>query len=402
MRVVQINGVSSSGSTGKIVTQLSEVMNKNNIENYIISSGYKERAKADNVYFCSSNLGVKLHQILGILWGNPGFHSPIATSKVISFIEKIKPDVVHLHNIYSYYLNVEHLLIFLKKSDIPVVWTMHDFWAITGHCTHFESVGCDKWKTQCGKCLQKSAFPYSKFFDQSKALHKKKRKIFKDWDRLNIVTVSNWVKSKVEQSYFNDKSITTIYNGIDLNTFRKKQVNRASWMNNKFVILSVSMGWNYKKGFNDFLELSKRLNDDELIVLVGLTDKQIETLPSNIIGIKRTANADELCDYYNMADVYVSASIEETMGMTVIEAMACGTPSVVYDKTALPELICDGCGFVCEYSVDHLYEGITKVRRQRKEDFSDSCISYVSRNFNKHNQYEKYCKLYEEIIGEKV
>lgn len=402
MRVVQINGVSSSGSTGKIVTQLSEVMRENDIENYIISSGYKEKTKAENVYFCSSNIGVKLHQILGILCGNSGFHSPIATRKAIAFIKKTQPDVVHLHNIYSYYLNVEKLLLFLKKSGIPVVWTMHDFWAVTGHCTHFESVGCDKWKTQCGKCPQKSLFPYSKFFDRSRSLHKKKRKIFQGWDDLHIVTVSNWVKSKAEQSYFSDKNITPIYNGIDLNTFRKKSVDRAKWMNGKFVILSVSMGWSRKKGFDDFMELSQKLNDDEIIVLIGLTDKQIEELPDNIIGMKRTANADELCDYYNMADVYVSASVEETMGLTVVEAMACGTPAVVYNKTALPELIRDGCGFVCEYGVDYLYEGIKKIRQQNKTDFSDHCIRFVSENFNKHNQYEKYCELYKRIVGEKL
>ena len=399
MKVVQINGVSSSGSTGKIVTQLSIVMRENNIENYIISSGYKEKTKADNVYFCSSNIGVKLHQTFGVLCGNSGFHSPIATYKTISFIKKTKPDVVHLHNIYSYFLNVEKLLLYLKKSGIPVVWTMHDFWAITGHCTHFESVGCDKWKTQCGKCPQKNLFPYSKFFDRSKSLHKKKRKIFQGWDNLHIVTVSNWVKSRVEQSYLADKSITPIYNGIDLNTFRKKQVNRPTWMKGKFVILGVSMGWNSKKGLDDFVKLSQKLDDDEIIMLIGLTDKQIKVLPDNIIGIKRTASADELCDYYNMADVYVSASVEETMGLTVVEAMACGTPAVVYNKTALPELICDGCGFVCEYGVDCLYEGIQKVRQKMKTDFSDKCVSFVSKNFDKQNQYEKYCDLYKEIVG---
>ena len=178
MRVVQINGVFNSGSTGKIVTQLSEVIRENGMESYIISSGYKEGEKPENVYFCSSNFGVRLHQFLGILFGDSGFHSPIATNKVIRFIKKMKPDIVHLHNIYSYYLNVEKLLKFLKKSGISVVWTMHDFWALTGHCTHFEAAGCDKWKTRCGNCPQRNAFPYSKFFDRSKTLHSKKRKIF--------------------------------------------------------------------------------------------------------------------------------------------------------------------------------------------------------------------------------
>lgn len=402
MRVVQINGVASSGSTGKIVAQLSEVMRNNEIENYIISSGYKEKRKAANVYFCSSNIGVRIHQILGLVFGNSGFHSPIATNKVISYIQRVKPDIVHLHNIYNYYLNVEKLLSYLKKSGIPVVWTMHDFWPITGHCTHFETVGCDKWQKQCEKCPQKSAFPYSLFFDRSKSLYRKKQKIFQSWDNLHIVTVSNWVKSKAEQSYFADKNIVPIYNGIDLDVFYRRPVEKLEGLKDKFIILGVSMGWTHKKGFDDFIELSRMLGDDEIIVLIGLTDTQIEGLPDNIIGIKRTANADELCDYYNMADVYVSASVEETMGLTVVEAMACGTPAIVYNKTALPELICDGCGFVCEHGVDHLYEAIKKVRQQKKTAFSDNCIRIVSENFNKCNQYEKYCELYKEIIGGKT
>ena len=173
-------------------------------------------------------------------------------------------------------------------------------------------------------------------------------------------------------------------------------------MNGKFVILSVSMGWNERKGFDDFMELSKKLKDDEIIVLIGVTEKQMEMLPDNVIGIKRTANADELCDYYNMADVYVSASVEETMGLTVAEAMACGTPVIVYNKTALPELIGEGCGFVCEYGVEHLHEAIKRVRQQNKADFSDNCIRFVSENFNKYDQYQKYCELYKEIVGQKT
>lgn len=398
MRVVQINGVASTGSTGKIATQLSEVMRERGIENYIISSGYKETVQADNVFFCSSFLGVKIHQLLGMLFGDAGFHSWYATHKAIKYIKKISPDVVQLHNIYSYYLNVETLLKFLKKSNIEVVWTMHDFWAITGHCTHFEAAGCDKWKTMCENCPQIHTFPYSRFFDRSKELFLKKKQIFENWNNLQIVTVSSWVKSKAEQSYFKDKKISVISNGIDLNVFYPDNSSKPEEYKNKFVILSVSMGWGEKKGYYDFLELSKLLHEDEIIILIGLTDKQIDELPPNIIGINRTADAAELRAYYNYADVYVSASVEETMGLTVAEAMACGTPAIVYNKTALPELIVDGCGYISEKSVASLREKIDIIRQNGKAVYSDKCITHVLDNYDKSKQYKKYCELYEDAV----
>lgn len=399
MKVVQINGVSSAGSTGKIVTQLSEVMCSEGIENYIISSGYRETAKKDNVYFCASYVGVRTHQILGSVLGNTGFHSWFATRKAIAFLKKTKPDVVHLHNIYSYFLNVEMLLNYLKKQGIATIWTIHDFWAVTGHCTHFEVAGCYRWKEACGNCCQLRKFPYSRFFDRSASLLKKKRAIYEGWKDLHIATVSRWVANYLPESILKGKEIRVIPNGIDTSVFQPLKVEKFPEFRDKFVILSVAMSWGPNKGLDDLIALAGKLDQDACMVIIGLPEDEIAKLPANVKGITRTKNADELCAYYNMADVYVSASTEETMGLTVVEAMACGTPAIVYNKTALPELIVDGCGYICgEKSVDALYEAVQKVRRKGKGYYAENCVKHATENYDKWKQYRKYCDYYRDIL----
>ena len=398
MKVVQINGVSSSGSTGKIVSQLSSVMTAEGIENYVISSGYKEDKKNENVFFVSSYLGVRIHQILGNLLGDNGFHSFFATKKTISIIKKIKPDVVHLHNIYSYFLNVEMLLKFLKKQNIKTVWTLHDFWAVTGHCPHFEAAKCFGFKEACGNCPQLRKFPYSKFFDRTSELLNRKKAIYEGFSSLHLATVSQWVKSYLPYSVLKDKEVRVIPNGIDLSVFKPLDTEKPKELKDKFVILSVAMSWSVNKGLDDLIKLSGLLQKDEVLIIIGLDEDKIKSLPKNIIGITRTKDAAELCKYYNFADLYLSASVEETMGLTVVEAMASGTPAVVYNKTALPELICDGCGFVCrEKSAEALYEEVKKVRALGKAHFSKSCINHAKENYDKEKQFKKYCDYYKDI-----
>lgn len=401
MKVVQINGASQNGSTGRIVSQLSDVMTHRGIENYIIASGYKECNSKDNVYIVSSNFKVKMHQMEAYILGDAGFHSNGTTKHIIQILESIKPDVVHLHHIYGFWLNVEVLLKYLKKLGIPVVWTLHDFWAITGHCTHFESIGCEKWKNECGLCEQKGCYPYSLIFDRSKDLFNRKKRIFQGWNHLHIVTVSEWVAHFVKMSYLRDKMVTVIPNGIDLKMFYSDEENvRSAELKNKFLILGVAMSWSSKKGLDDFIMMSKILKDDERILLIGLTEDQKTNLPKNIIGLSKTNSVEDLRKYYCAADVFVSPSLEETMGMTVAESLACGTPAVVYENTALTELITPATGIVVQQNYKALYEGISRVRAVGKEQYTDTCRSYIIENYDKTKQYEKYCELYRNILGE--
>lgn len=400
MKIVQINGASQNGSTGRIVSQLSDVMTCQGIENYIIASGYKECNSKENVYVVSSNLKVKIHQMEAYIFGDAGFHSNSTTRHIIQILDSIKPDVVHLHHIYGFWLNVEVLLNYLKKLGIPAVWTLHDFWAITGHCTHFEAIGCEKWKNECGLCEQKRCYPYSLIFDRSKELFNRKKEIFQEWNHLHIVTVSEWVAHFVKMSYLRDKMITVIPNGIDLNVFYSDEENmRSAELKNKFLILGVAMSWSSKKGLDDFIMMSKILKEDERILLIGLTEDQKKNLPKNIIGLSKTNSVEDLRKYYCAADVFASPSLEETMGMTVAEALACGTPAVVYENTALTELITPTTGIVVEQNYKALYEGISRVRATGKEHYADACRDYIMENYEKTKQYEKYCELYRSILG---
>jgi glycosyltransferase involved in cell wall biosynthesis len=403
MKVVQINGAAQNGSTGRIVSQLSDVMTFQGIENYIITSGYKERNTKDNVYVVSNDIKVKIHQIEAYILGDAGFHSNITTRHIIQILDSIKPDVVHLHHIYGFWLNVEVLLNYLKKNEIHVVWTIHDFWPITGHCTHFEAIGCEKWKSECGLCEQKRSYPYSLIFDRSKELYVRKKKIFQDWDNLHIITVSEWVAHFVKLSYLREKVISVIPNGVDLEVFHFDGENiRPAELQNKFIILGVAMSWSLNKGLNDFIQMSKKLEKDERIILIGLSDNQKKNLPENVIGLSRTNSVEELRKYYCAADVYVSPSIEETMGMTVAEALACGTPAVVYKNTALTELITPATGVAVEQGYNELYEGIRHVKAAGKEKYVKACRNYIIENYEKTKQYEKYCEYYRSILRGKL
>lgn len=403
MKVVQINGAAQNGSTGRIVSQLSDVMTHRGIENYIIASGYKEHITKDNVFVVSNDMKVKIHQMEAYILGDAGFHSNNTTWRIIRLLDRLKPDVVHLHHVYGFWLNVEVLLNYLKKMGIPVVWTLHDFWAITGHCTHFEAIGCEKWKSECGLCKQRRCYPYSLILDRSKELYNRKKNIFQKWNQLHIVTVSEWVEHFVKMSYLRDKMITVIPNGIDLSVFYYDGDNtRPAELKNRFLILGVAMSWSSKKGLNDFIMMSEILKEDEVILLIGLSDDQKKNLPSNIIGLSKTNSVEELRKYYCEADVFVSPSLEETMGMTVAEALACGTPAVVYENTALTELITPETGIVVEQNYKSLYEGISKVRTMGKKKYADACRDYIIENYDATKQYEKYCEYYKSILGDSL
>lgn len=402
MKVLQINGVCKSGSTGKIVSGIDEQLLKSGYESIIAYSGNHEDIKnEERFYKIGSRLSTKIHQVKAMIFGDAGFHSTCNTKKLLHYIDKQKPDIVHLHNIYSYYLNVGVLLDYLAKKKIKTVLTVHDCWVFTGHCTHFFSINCEKWQSKCFDCPLKKTYPHSLFFDRSKQLFERKAKLFKNFDSFNVVCVSNWIKGMVDCSILKDFPNHVIYNGVDLQRFSKHTANDIKGTHNiedKFVILGVSNGWGENKGLDKFLELAKILPQDMQIVLVGLSADQISNLPKNIIGIKKTKNFEELVDYYSSADAFVSFSKQETMGMVVVEAMSCGLPAIVMPTTASPELVTNQTGFVnVSASPEECLEHIKTIQLKGKSTYSDSCKQRVAELFSAEKNYKKYVELYEEI-----
>lgn len=403
MKVVQINGNATRGSTGKIVNALSSVMTDNCIDNKIICSGYRENTNNPDIICLSNNKEKRIHQSLSYLLGDAGFHSNRITRKVIEILEYEKPDIVHLHHLEGYFLNVEILLNYLKKKHIKVLWTLHDCWPFTGHCTHFLSANCNKWKTMCEKCPQKSKYPYSLLFDKSKKLYFVKRRMLEDWEELHIVNVSKWMDSIVKESFLSNHPSTVIYNGIDTNVFMPSDIDykKKLGFEGKRVLLGVASSWGASKGLDYFINLSESLDDKSLIVLVGVSEELKKKLPERVIGVMRTTSQDKLREYYCAADVLLNLSLEETMGLVTVEALACGTPVVVCNSSASPELVGEGCGIILqERTIPAILSALEELGRYSKDFYKEVTRNYVLNNFTEKAMKERYIKLYREIGNE--
>ena len=317
---------------------------------------------------------------------------------LLHFIDRFKPDLIHLHNLHGYYINIRLLFNYIKRHNIPVVWTLHDCWAFTGHCTHFDYIGCYRWKTNCFSCPQRIEYPQSLVLDRSSRNFVQKKKLLTSLDKMSIVTPSVWLANCVKQSFLSKYDVTSIPNGIDVTIFHpvKSDIRqRLSIPNNKKIILTVANVWNEKKGFSDVIRLSRILPVNEYqVVMVGVTKPQLSLLPHSIIGIERTENINELVELYSAADIFFNPSREETMGMVTIEALACGTPAIVYDRTAVPEAVDMNTGIII--NGDDLFE-IQRIIERSKFD-AKACQQRVEESFSEDNMSARYIATYQRMI----
>ena len=391
MKVLQINSVCGFGSTGRIATDIADILITGGDDCKILfGRGEAPDKYKDIAVNFSSSLDVKIHGVLTRLFDKHGFYSKAATKRLIKEIEKYSPDVIHLHNIHGYYLNVELLFDYLKKADIRVVWTLHDCWTMTGHCAHFSAVCCDKYLSGCYDCPQLKEYPATIYGGNVKSNYKRKKAAFTGVRDLIIITPSKWLAEVTKASFLGEYPVIPIYNGLDLDVFKPtaSDFKARHGIEGKKMVLGAANVWDKYKGLNDFIELAGKLDDSCKLVLVGLTEEQIAALPKNIIGLPRTKNIDELVQIYSAADVFVNPSVQETMGLSTAEALACGTPVITYNKTAVPEVPDDTCGIVIEPGVDNIISALEKA------DFSaDACIKRASQ-FEKHQQYLKYIDVY--------
>lgn len=404
-KLVQINVVASFGSTGKIVSNIGQKAISNDWKS-IIGYGQKQNNSTSDAILVGSKIDFYNHIIQTRLFDRHGLASKKATRNFVNSLKKINPDIIHLHNIHGYFLNYPTLFNYLSEFNKPIVWTLHDCWAFTGHCTHYENIGCYKWKTQCKKCPQLETYPASSWLDNSKNNFQLKKKYFTMPKNMHIITVSNWLKKEVKQSFLSNYEIGTIYNGLDTQLFKPTKNNelRVKFnLSNSKIILGVASVWSKNKGLLDFINLSHELNEDEKIVLIGLNKTQIQNLPSNIIGLERTQNVEELINWYSTADVYVNTSVEESFGLTTVEALACNTPVIVYNSTANPEIINDDVGLcIDKNNILQLRESISKILNTPKESYKRVCRSHVLRNFDNKDKIQEYMNLYESLIKSQI
>ena len=289
-------------------------------------------------------------------------------------------------------------------TQIPVVWTLHDCWPFTGHCSYFSLCGCNKWKTECFNCPQKSTYPKSLFFDRSKKNYEEKKTCFNSVSNLNIISVSHWLDTLISQSFLKNHNHFVIHNGIDTNIFAPCLNTRDIRLKHRIqddemMLLGVASTWEPRKGLYDYINLSKMLSQKEKIVLIGLSKKQIATLPSNIIGLERTESTKQLAEYYSAADIVLNLSQEETFGLTTVEGFSCGTPGIGYNCTATPELFTPDTGYIVSpKNLSLLLECIRTIKKNGKPFYSNACRKHALDYFQAVDRFQDYINLYNTII----
>lgn len=400
--LLQINTVINSGSTGRIAEEIGQTALAAGWRS-VIAYGRNPRPSHSEAIRIGSDWGVRLHGLRSRIFDDAGFGSRRATETFIREAEKLSPDVIHLHNVHGYYLNIELLFRWLAQANVPVVWTLHDCWPFTGHCAYFDIVCCDKWKTGCFACPQKREYPASLLCDRSRKNWEQKRALFSSVKNLTLVPVSDWLAGVTRESFLGDKKICRIYNGTDTSVFSPRgdggSVREKYGVENRFVALGCASVWTERKGLSDFIKLRERVPEKDLaIVLVGLSEEQLQGLPSGIVGIRRTESVEVLADLYSAADVILNLSREETFGLTTVEGFACGTPGIVFDCTASPELITPETGFVVEQgNIGGVIAAIEAIRFRGKATYAAACRSRVLSCFRKEDRWAEYLNLYGEI-----
>ena len=397
-KLLIINVTANSGSTGRIAEEIGQTAISNGFDTYFAYGRLARESKCKLIKI-GKKLNVRLHGIESRLFDNHGFSSRIATKRFIKEIERIKPDIINIHNLHGYYINVKILFEYLNKTNIPIVWTFHDCWPFTGHCSYFDRYNCTKWKTECHSCPNKHGYPSSLLLSRAKRNFYKKRKLFSNYKKTTIVTPSNWLSDITKQSFFKGKNIITINNGTDLTTFKIVNGNKRLSLNlqNKKIVLGVASIWDKRKGFDDFIRLNELLSDEYKIILVGLNKKQKESLPANIIGIERTESVHELAELYSMADVFVNPTYSDNFPTTNIESLACGTPVITYKTGGSPEAIDEMTGIVVEQgNINKLKEAIESVAKD-KAMYTERCRERAVRLYNKQDRFNDYIDLFNSL-----
>lgn len=398
MKVLQITAFSGWGCTGRISVGISNALTKSGFENQIAWGRVNTAPQHVSTLKIGNSMDQKIHGLYTRLTDRCGFGSKKVTEEFVKQLDEIKPDIIQLHILHGYYINLEVLFTAIKRLNIPVVWTFHDCWAFTGHCPYFDLVNCQKWKNGCHNCPQKTHHPTSWIFDNSKMNWEKKKELFTGIENLTIVAPSQWLKSLVEQSYFKYANIRVINNGIDLNVFKPTESNFRSKYNlqNKKILLGVSSTWVPSKGVEDFRFLSEKLPSNYQVVMVGLTKQQIKDLPANIIGIERTDSVQELAEIYSAADVFINPTYEDNFPTTNIEALACGTPVITYETGGSVEAAGNIYGKVVPQGD---MEALLKCVLD--EEWKCDCWVCVNRahDFDASKKYEEYVELYRGILN---
>ena len=397
MRILLINSVCGTGSTGKIIADIVNLLKKSGHEAKVLYGvGEARGVIPQDAVKTANQWDYYLHNGLSRITDHAGLYSRKATYRLIQEIKIYAPDLIHLHTLHGYYINYEILFDFLKKANIPVAWTLHDCWPFTGHCTNYSAVGCRQWQDKCIDCPQLHRYPKCWFTGDAEKNFIRKKTAFTGLQNLVITAPSHWLADQISASFLKDYPVQVIPNGIDRSIFHPQggDLRERYGLQGKKIVLGVANVWSKSKGIDDMILLSRMLDDAYQIVMIGLTSKQMEDLPKEIIGIQRTKNQQALAQWYSEADVFVNPTYEETFGLTTVEAQACGTPVVAYNTDGCPETVMQGNGIIVpQGDVNKMKEAIINIAFAEKRADSQKMDSFANDHV-----YQEYIRLYRSML----
>lgn len=398
MKVLLINSMCGAASTGKIVAGIySEIKAAGGSAK--VAYGFRKAAivpKCDR-YRINNVFGYYSHNILAKLTDKTGLYSKHQTKKFIKWVESYNPDIVNIHNLHGYYINYEILFDYLISSNKKVVLTLHDCWDFTGHCAHFDMVGCNGFLSACKDCKHKNTYPKCWFKPEADKNYALKKRLFSAVKNLTVVTPSQWLSNLVKQSFLGNRDIRVINNGIDLSVFKptESDIKNKLGIENKKMVLAVANSWNYGKGFDDINTIAEKLPKDTKIVMVGLEKRQLKAVNKNIIALTRTNSVKELASLYSAADVFINPTYEDTFPTVNIESLACGTPVITYNTGGSPEIIGKNCGNIIEKG--DTMAVVSAISNFSKESIKEFCVKHAQ-NYDINDKFKRYIKLFEEKL----
>lgn len=406
MRILQINSVCDFGSTGRTTRELADYLEQQGHECYV---AYGHRT---TTYTKSMKIGGKwenhFHNAFFTRFlGLHGYGTQCGTSKLIKWIDKINPDIIHLRNLHANYLNFPMLFEYIIKRQIPVIFTLHDCFNFTGKCSHYTAVKCYKWKNECYDCpVFHDCTAPSAFFDNSRKLFLQKKAYYEQMNHLHVVAVSKWLAAEAKQSamFASVANIQCIYNWIDYSKFHRADTTEIDAFYEKYnlsrdykYLISVSQGWNNKASrYKDALRLAKKLPPNYRLLLVGSVARG-SFIESPLQHIPYINGSKELSAAYTMAAAYVHLSVEDTFGKVIAEAMACGTVPITFNSTACGEVPGPYGFVVAPHDVDAIVKILPHLTEQ--QNLSDNIIQYVYDNYDYQTNAQKYLDLYNKILS---
>lgn len=399
MRIFQLNTFCGVKSTGRIACEIAKLVLEDGGECLI---GYGVPGISNDsepfAYKIGNAFERKIHAVIRKLFDAEGYGSWFATQKLIRKMKTFQPDLIHLHNLHGCYLHLPSLFRYFQKAAIPIVWTLHDCWPFTGHCAYFDYSGCERWKKECHHCPQQKNYPVCIGIDGSIRNHRMKKRFFSLPLQMTFAVPCEWMTGQLGASFLSCYPSSVIVNGVNLNTFHpiSNNLRERYHLNDAKVCLSVASEWDHRKGLSYLCEAAQKMGENYRFVVIGLTDEQIAALPSGMIGIKNTTNVRELAEWYTTADCLVNPTLEDNMPMVNLEALACGTPVVVFETGGCPEAINEKCGIVVpKGDLAALCDAI--CRAVSGFYHSEDCISRA-KEFDCAQTFQRYLALYKELV----